>query len=186
MTDSHEFDLPTIRRLLAELGRRLAAEGILGDIRLVGGAAVMFAGSHRRTTADIDASYIPKSDVDRVAATMAKDMTLPAGWLNDNARAFIPDGARWTEIDVGEGLKASIATDETLLAMKVAAERDRDIPDIGYLARKLGLDRPEEVVDVAFGQYGELSIPLSGNRADYIIVVEEALAATAGEDDWRD
>ena len=33
MTDNHEFDLPTIRRLLAELGRRLAAEGILGDIR---------------------------------------------------------------------------------------------------------------------------------------------------------
>ena len=36
---------------------------------------------------------------------------------------------------------------------------------------------------MAFGQYGEPSIPLSGNRADYIIVVGEALAATAGGDD---
>ncbi len=143
----------------------------------------MFSGSRRRTTADIDASYAPKSEVDRVAAKMAEDMSLPHEWLNDNAKAFIPDGARWVEVELGEGLDASIASDVTLLAMKVAAERDRDIPDIGYLAKKLGLDQPEDVVDVAFAQYCELSIPLSGDRENYITVAQEALAAIEDKGD---
>lgn len=59
--------------------------------------------------------------------------------------------------------------------MRMAAERDVDIPDIGFLARKLNLTDPVRVVNAAFEKYGEGSIPLSGDRDDYLIVAEEAL-----------
>nr|WP_231715245.1 DUF6036 family nucleotidyltransferase [Arthrobacter gengyunqii] len=165
--------------LLAELGRRLAAEGIHADVHLVGGVAVMLSGSRRRTTRDVDASYAPKEAVEQVAAAMAKDLDLPEDWLNDRARAFIPDGVRWVAVDVGwenAGLKLGRADDESLLAMKMAAERDSDIPDIAFLSSKLEVDDAAEIVAVAYRIYGEDSIPLSGDPDDYLIVAEEALA----------
>lgn len=164
--------------LLAELGRRLSAEGIHADVHLVGGVAVMISGSSRRTTRDVDASYAPKEAVDRVAAAMAKDLDLPEDWLNDRAKAFIPDGVRWVAVDVGRestDLRLDRADDESLLAMKMAAERDSDIPDIAFLSSKLDVDDAAEMVAVAYRIYGEDSIPLSGDRDDYLIVAEEAL-----------
>jgi hypothetical protein len=45
-----------ILALLHELANRLAARGIHGDIKLVGGAALILQGIDNRPTADIDAS----------------------------------------------------------------------------------------------------------------------------------
>lgn len=171
-----EFNAEEIRELLGELGRRLEAEGIAADIKLVGGAAIIFAGSDRRTTADIDASYAHPQDVNRIAAGMAVDYGLPDGWLNDNAAAHIPENAQWIEVQIGQ-VRLQRATDETLLAMKMAAERDRDIPDLGFLADKLGLDSPEKMVSTAFRMYGEMSLSLTAGRENYLIVAEEALTA---------
>lgn len=190
----YELDLPKAEALLSELGRRLAKENINGDIRLVGGVAVMFSGSARRTTSDVDASYAPKAEVERVAREMAEELGLPPDWLNDNARAFIPDGAQWVEVRLGEpaeGISVSRASDDTLVAMKMAAERDGDIPDLAHLSRRLGLRDPEQLVEIAFVQYGHDSIPLSGDPDDYLIVAEEALsrASEAGDPDagpWPD
>ena len=181
MSRHYELGLEEAMGLLAELGRRLAAEGIHADVRLVGGIAVMLSGSERRTTKDIDASYAPKPDVERIAAQMAAELDLPGDWLNDHAKAFIPDGAEWVEVRTATvtplpGVGIGRADEKTLLAMKMAAERDGDLPDIAHLARKLGLTEPEELVAAAYEQYGEASIPLSGDRDDYLIVAEEALA----------
>ncbi len=47
-------------RLLQELGRRLQARGVHGDVKLVGGAALFLQGIGNRPTPDIDASYADK------------------------------------------------------------------------------------------------------------------------------
>lgn len=180
MNGRQELDRAGAMSLLVELGRRLGARGVTGDIRLVGGVAVMLTGSDRRTTYDVDASYAPKADVELVAREMAEELGLPADWLNDRAHAFIPDGADWVDVDLGAdgapgGLTVRRASEKTLLAMKMAAERDGDIPDLAHLSRRLHLQAPEELVDIAFAYYGTESIPLSGDRDDYLIVAEEAL-----------
>lgn len=94
-------------------------------------------------TQDIDASYSHTEEVEAVARQMAAEHNLPENWLNDSARAFIPDGAQWTAVPSGPAT-VLVATDETLLAMKLAAERGKDILDLSLLASRLGITDPEE------------------------------------------
>lgn len=65
--------------------------------------------------------------------------------------------------------------------MKLAAERGKDILDLSLLASRLGITDPERIVDIAFDLYGEDSIPLSGERDNYLIVAAEALRHNIGE-----
>lgn len=78
---------------------------------------------------------------------------------------------------VGASAAVMLADLPTLAAMKVAAERDKDIIDLGYLINALGISEPTELVDLAYEMYGEDSIPLSQGRLNYEIVAEEAIAA---------
>lgn len=166
-----------ILALLHELAKRLAARGIHGDIKLVGGAALILQGVGNRPTADIDASYAEKTSVNSIVADMAKDYDLAIDWLNSNASAFIPENAIWVTLEELDGLTIQAADDETLLAMKIAAERDKDTLDIARLLRKLNITNADDAVDLAFNKYGEDSIPLAASRDNYVIVVEDALDA---------
>ncbi|UKA64421.1 DUF6036 family nucleotidyltransferase [Arthrobacter sp. FW306-04-A] len=88
-----ELTAAQIRALLHELGRRLQAQGVHGDIKLVGGAALILQGIGNRPTADIDASYANPAAVNTVVTEMAADYNLSPDWLNSNAAAFLPDNA---------------------------------------------------------------------------------------------
>ncbi|MFC8304846.1 DUF6036 family nucleotidyltransferase [Specibacter sp. NPDC057265] len=166
-----------ILTLLHELSNRLAARGIHGDIKLVGGAALILQGIGNRPTADIDASYGEKTNVNKIVAEMATDYDLASDWLNSNASAFIPEGASWIALEELDGLTIEAADSETLLAMKIAAERDKDTLDIARLLRKLNITSATDAVDLAFSKYGEHSIPLAASRDNYVIVVDDALDA---------
>ncbi len=91
-----ELTADQIRALLHELGRRLRAQGVQSDIKLVGGAALILQGIGNRPTADIDASYADPAAVNAVATEMAADYDLAPDWLNSNAAAFVPDNATWS------------------------------------------------------------------------------------------
>lgn len=88
-----ELTADQIRALLHELGRRLQAQGVQSDIKLVGGAALILQGIGNRPTADIDASYADPAAVNAVVTEMAADYDLAPDWLNSNAAAFVPDNA---------------------------------------------------------------------------------------------
>ncbi len=172
-----ELKAAQIHALLQELGRRLQERGIHGDIKLVGGAALILQGIGNRPTADIDASYADKTAVDAVVTDMAADYDLAPDWLNSNAAAFLPENAGWVELEHLDGLTIQAADTETLLAMKIAAERDKDILDIARLLRRLNITNASDAVDLAYNKYGEHSIPLSAGRDNYLIVVDDALDA---------
>lgn len=61
--------------------------------------------------------------------------------------------------------------------MKLAAERQKDIEDLGRIANALGITDPADLVRIAYQKYGEDSVPLSASRENYEIVAEEAIAA---------
>ena len=177
-----ELTAAQIRALLHELGRRLQAAGAHGDVKLVGGAALILQGIGNRPTADIDASYADPTTIHAVVADMAADYDLAPDWLNTNASAFVPDNATWVDIEQLDGLTIQAADTETLLAMKIAAERDKDTLDIARLLRRLNITSAANAVDLAYDKYGEHSIPLAAGRDNYLIVVDDALdAATALE-----
>ena len=67
---------------------------------------------------------------------MATDYDLAPDWLNTNAAAFVPDNATWIPLEQLDGLTIQAADTETLLAMKLDAERDKDTLDIARLLRQ--------------------------------------------------
>ena len=123
-----ELNATQIRALLHEPGRRLQAAGAHGDIKLVGAAALILQGIGNRPTADIDPSYADPDTIHAVVADMATDDDLAPDWLNTNAAAFVPDNATWIPLEQLDGLTIQAADTETLLAMKLDAERDKRHP----------------------------------------------------------
>ena len=92
--------------LLHELAQRLETTGLRGELFLVGGAAMALAYSTRRSTADLDAIFEPKTIIYDIAATIARERSLPATWLNDAVTSFLPGAdpnAAATSIGVAHG-----------------------------------------------------------------------------------
>lgn len=143
--------------LLTDLGRRLAARGIAGEMYVVGGAAIALAFDERRSTRDIDAVFEPKTVIYEIAGQLAEERDLPDGWLNDAVKGFLagadPDAPLVLEVD---GLRVSTASPRILLAMKVLAHRvGEDEEDVRLLARELALEEAAEVLAVAEAVYGD-------------------------------
>lgn len=148
---SASLDREQLVALLTELGAVLTENGAIGELFIVGGAAMALAYDARRLTTDVDAIFEPKSIIYQAAATVAaRHPEIDADWLNDAAKGFLPgsDPNPHVVLEV-PGLRVSVASTDYLLAMKVFASRiDRDDDDIRYLARQLGLTTAEEVLDV--------------------------------------
>lgn len=107
---------------------------------------------------------------------MALDWGLNPKWLNNAARAYVPNGVDpdAAAVDVGACITLRVASSRFLLAMKMAAGRDRDIPDIAILCRNLKIQTAEEAVEIAFEMYGADSMQLS-DREDLLLIADEAL-----------
>lgn len=132
-----ELDGDRLRALLAELDKRVAQRGISAGLYVVGGAAIALTISDRRLTLDVDALATDQAVYDE-AAIIARQHGLPSTWLNPSAAPWIPPRLSQTLPSV-PGLHVEYAPLEHLLAMKMAAMRERDYPDIAELARSLGL-----------------------------------------------
>ena len=141
---------------LRHLGARLDERGIQGQIYVVGGAAMAFAYHSDRMTRDIDGIVAPEDAVFSAARELTEELKLPEEWINDTARAFLPEVA----VDQGPivldvpGLVVRTAPAEVVLAMKILSARpEQDAPDIRFLADLLGLTRRDEVRDVFLRYY---------------------------------
>jgi hypothetical protein len=161
MSPSVELTHDEMRALLTELGARLHAAGVEATLYIVGGAAIAFELDVRRVTADIDAVFHPEMTVRAEVAAMANEKGLPQGWLNDNARAFVPGGDDDAVPFTVPGMSVALASPRHLLAMKMAAARPgQDLDDLALLFDTLGLTTPEAAADVALAVYGEGSVVL--------------------------
>lgn len=107
--------------------------------------------SRERVTRDIDAIFEPKTVVYEEARGMADDLGLPADWLNDSVKGFLPraaDPRARTSFDA-PGITVGIASAEYLFAMKAAAARiEEDTEDLRVLAAKLHITSTQQALDV--------------------------------------
>jgi hypothetical protein len=152
---------PAILNALTRLSAELARNGVLGEINLVGGTAMVLAFNARSATKDVDAVFEPSAAVRSAAAVVARDLELPSDWLNDSVKGFLSpvgDFSPLPSLDL-PNLRVQAPTPEYMLAMKVLAARtgsaseQGDIRDIAFLVRLLGLTDADAVIDIVRRYY---------------------------------
>ena len=148
----------TALRLLSE---RLQQKGVVGEIDILGGSAMMLAFQARQATKDVDAIFAPVDVVREAARWVAGELDLPVDWLNDAVKGFASERPRFQKLGGLDfpNLRIQTPVPEYLLAMKVMAARvglsgqQSDVEDIAYLIGLLELKNSEEVFRIVQEYY---------------------------------
>ena len=134
------FGRNKLDKLLKDLDAELR-DAPFTEIVIGGGASLMFVW-HDRRTKDVDVvSDILPAYLREAIANVGKKHGLDYWWMNDNAAGCLPTGINLNLKRVFSGRKLFVETPDNraLLAMKVAASRDRDKKDAVLLARETGI-----------------------------------------------
>jgi predicted nucleotidyltransferase len=159
--DEPLLDRARIRDLFTRLGERLQRRGVVGDIYVIGGAAIALAYDARRATRDIGAVLVPHGVVLEEAHALAAELGLPQWWLNEQASVYVaPGGDAAAPLTFDHpGLRVSTASPEHLLAMKAIATRRRDIDDLRILIGVLGLTTVDQVIAICSRIFPDEMLP---------------------------
>lgn len=168
---------------LRELVFELQQSGGAAEVRLVGGAALSLRYFDRRATHDLDLVHV-NPDVDGRVAAAAERVAARRGWSLDwlnfavNRTGGVPAygrDAEWVAIHDRAGIVIQVASKETLLAMKLRANRPgRDTRDIRLLLALCGLATIAEVES-----FYESFYPGDGLTDRAVRIVETILAGGA-------
>ena len=161
---SRELDAAEITRLLHRLDDVLNKRGHQALLYVVGGANMALAVDSRRSTTDVDTVVKQGFDAvfDAAAEVAQSEPGLSPNWLNAEFTGGTPDGGlAWSFFDnrdddepstlfVGQSLTVELASPEMMLALKtlalkIQAQRDRDMDDIYALMRMTGIRTSQEL-----------------------------------------
>ena len=136
--------------LLDELNKNLKKEKIIGELYVVGGAVMCMAFQAREATKDLDAYFVPKEKIKKIAKKMSDDMGLPSHWLNDAVKGYFGDHSQFDSFLEKDHLRVFTARPQYLLAMKCLSMRlgpeFHDEEDVRYLLRYLNIESYEEAL----------------------------------------
>jgi hypothetical protein len=164
-----DFTPLQIQHLLDLLEAELKLRGVTATMYIVGGAAIALAHSPDRRTRDVDAMFAPEQAVLEAAKAVAEAEGVPPDWLNAHATPWIPPRSKpRVPKPKRAGLRVEVARPEALLAMKLVASRNRDIPDIKLLAEAIDLRDPTAMADLVRDQYGD-QLELHGGYDDMLL-----------------
>jgi len=148
-----------IRLALQRVGELLEARGLRFEIVIVGGAALNLLGIIERSTVDVDviamgegvrpmrlrepADPLPRPLADAVA-TVARDMNLPADWMNPRVAGQwalgVPEGfqarIRWETLG---GLEVGVSSRTDLIHLKLYAACDATGPQSRHFVDLMAL-----------------------------------------------
>jgi len=102
----------------------------------------------RPATRDLDGRFAPDGPVQVEALEVARELGLPASWLNQQGVFYLPpqDEPDPTPVFDHPNLRVVRASDRHLLAMKaLAARRFADMDDLAFLVDRLGLTTVADV-----------------------------------------
>lgn len=144
------LDQKLLRRAFELLAKHLKRRGIVGEVHVFGGAAMVLAFNSRQATRDVDAVFAPDTYVLEAAREVAIELGLPKSWLNNQASSYVSGVAgRGTPVFDHANLRVMVTPIEHLLAMKVRAARAvRDTDDIRVLLSELKITKMSQVIAV--------------------------------------
>lgn len=163
------FDRSDIIEALTDLATRLQRAEVIGQVHVIGGAAMLLAYEpNRASTRDIDAMFSPDTPVINAVRDIARERHWPSTWLNNQASVY-------ASRTPGEGprvfdhpyLQVMATPADHLMAMKALAARatsDRD--DLEFLIGYLGVTTRHEVWDIVARFFPHTPIP---QRARHLI-----------------
>jgi len=189
-----QIEAAEVSGLLSELLERCSRSGISADIYIVGGAALTMQLGRPRMTPDFDVLLNPKAEIIAVAEAMADELGLNPDWVNSNAFAFLggldsEQDAEAMTLDFPDH-RVRVASPRYLLAMKVAAMREKDVDDAAACIRHLGYRDADKVIDEAIAIIGHDSIawgaPHGAELREWIRLDVERVVrrAWSGRDLW--
>jgi Nucleotidyltransferase of unknown function (DUF6036) len=157
----HDSDTGLTRSQIKDLLHRVSDEAIKREINislfLVGGAAMVLAYSTSRSTRDLDGVFEPKSVVYEIAKTIAEEaieLNLPADWLNDAVKAFLPGVDPHASVYFeSAGLSVRIASPRYLFVMKAIAARESDIDDLRLLYPLCNFASADDAIETVVAAY---------------------------------
>jgi hypothetical protein len=157
----------TILAALARLDELLREKGVIGEICIFGGAAMVLAFDARESTRDVDAIFVPKEDVLNAARRVAEEFGIDPDWMNSGVAGFVSSEGEITNegMPVFDNLRVMRPTTEYLLAMKCLASRVAtfgirgDRQDVITLLRQLGLNDANAACDIVARYYKESLLP---------------------------
>ena len=164
-----------IELLLRALDRELNAASVIGEVYVVGGAALCLALRARPSTRDVDAYFEPTRAIREAAARVAAAHDVPDGWLNDAVKGYLSPAGKYRPFLDLPNLRVLTAEPEYLLAMKCLAFRlggeFHDEADVRFLLRLLAIERYDAAVEVITRYY-----PLERFPQKTLYALEEILA----------
>ncbi|MGH3999914.1 MAG: hypothetical protein ACRDTJ_20920, partial [Pseudonocardiaceae bacterium] len=83
------LDRSLLRRAFDLLAAKLARRGVVGELHVFGGAAMVLAYDARAATRDVDALFQPDGPVLEAAWEVATELGLPKSWLNNQASSYV-------------------------------------------------------------------------------------------------
>ncbi len=128
MNPQDKLSRETILTALARLDVLLREKGVIGEICIFGGAAMVLAFDARESTRDVDAIFVPKEDVLNAARVVADEFDIRIDWFNDGVEGFVSPKGEVTSDGMPKfgNLRVMRPTTEYLLAMKCLASRVED------------------------------------------------------------
>lgn len=154
------FNRTELQRAFDSLAAKLERRGVVGQVHVVGGAAMLLAYNSRITTRDIDAVFATGGPMLKAIREVADEMNWPRTWLNNQASSYVSRTP-------GEGspvfdhpfLHVVATPAEHLLAMKVIAARGvRDGQDIRLLLDRLQITSFATVWDIVHRYFPDETI----------------------------
>lgn len=172
-TSTAGLDATTLRQLLDAIGRRMAEAGMVAEIAVYGGAALILTfedNAGRLSTRDIDFVGIEGDlgDLVAVADEVGLQHDLPPGWFNDAVAMFTADRPDYQFFGdfpaIGEhGLRVFTASPEYILAMKIMAMRSaleaHDILDVWKLLEILKINSYHDAMDTVEKFFPDEPVP---------------------------
>lgn len=167
MPSSDKLTKENILAALDRLNELLHEKGVLGELCIFGGAAMVLAFDARESTRDVNGIFVPKEEVTAASRQVAEEFGFEPDWLNDGVKGFVSDEAEITSdgMPVYSNLRIMRPTTEYLLAMKCLASRaaefgtEGDRADIITLLKQIGLTDPAEVCNMVASYYRESLLP---------------------------
>ncbi len=152
---------------LSRLNDLLHEKGVMGELCIFGGAAMVLAFDARESTRDVDGIFVPKTEVIESARQVAEEFDFEPDWLNDSVKGFVSNESEFTAdgMPLFENLRIMRPTTEYLLAMKCLASRiadgttDGDKNDIITLIKLTGITDAGKVCDLVVRYYKESLLP---------------------------
>jgi hypothetical protein len=160
-----------ILRGLKRLNQKAKEAGVVVDISVYGGAALILAFSLERATRDVD--VVVNGDIGwvrKLSAEIAKEEDWPESWLNDGVKGFVSSNEDMRPLDdfnaeTEGGVRLYTPSAEYLFAMKCMAMRpeakdgSHDISDIEFLAGAAGIQDAQSALELIESFYPRAQIP---------------------------